>query len=66
LPRTWGVSRRLVGYAIEELEDSDVNLGKRSELTTDEKREQVREFIEDTPDTPGPSGTVFFTGCSRR
>jgi len=36
-----GVSRRLVGYAIEELEDSDVNLGKRSELNTDEKREQA-------------------------
>jgi hypothetical protein len=58
-----GVVQQTVSRAIDELPES-VKRTQLSKVNTAEKREQVREFIEDTPDTPGPSGTVF-TGCTR-
>jgi len=40
------VSRRLIGYAIEELEENE-KLGKHSELSTDESREAARAYVEE-------------------
>jgi len=42
-----GVSRSLVTQVAN---DPDVKDVTRNEVNTDEKREQVREFVEDTPD----------------
>ncbi|AFH22638.1 hypothetical protein OSG_eHP31_00130 [environmental Halophage eHP-31] len=44
-----GVSRKTVGRAIEELPE-DVKCGQVTELSTDEKRQQVRAYVEDHPD----------------
>jgi hypothetical protein len=52
-----------VSKAKTELENSGKQFEPKS-LPTDEKREQVREIVEDTPDNPGPADG--FTGCSRR
>ena len=53
-----GVSRETVRRAVNELERSG-KLTQVCELNTDEKREQVREFVEDTPDNPGTRRPVF-------
>ena len=47
-----GVVQQTVSRAIDELPES-VKRTQLSKVNTDEKREQVREFIEDTPDKPG-------------
>jgi hypothetical protein len=43
-----GVSRRLIGYAIEELGENG-KLGTLSELSTEEKRAEVRAYVEANP-----------------
>ena len=43
-----GVSPQTVGRSIDELQDSGKQFQVES-ITTDEKREQVREFVEDNP-----------------
>jgi len=41
-----GVSRRLIGYAVDELDESG-KLRNVTQFTTNEKREQVRAYIEE-------------------
>jgi hypothetical protein len=47
-----GVVQQTVSRARDELPES-VKRTQLSKVNTDEKREQVREFVEDTPDKPG-------------
>ena len=58
-----GVSRKTVGRAIDELPE-DVKRGQLTELNTEEKREQVREFVEDNP-TGGTVSPVLLGSTDR-
>ena len=52
-----GVSQDTVHNAKRELQKNG-KLTEVGEVNTDEKREQVREYVEDTPDNPGTRRTV--------
>ena len=58
-----GVVQQTVSRAIDELPES-VKRTQLSKVNTDEKRERVREFVEDTLDTPRDP-VDGFTGCTR-
>jgi predicted transcriptional regulator len=52
-----GVSQQLISDSVQELREIG-KLTTHSRLNTDEKRDQVREYVEDTPDNPGTRRTV--------